>query len=82
MLFRHLPGRWVTLPPFVSLLFDYLENATIVTMLTSYPSQSIPVAVIGEVVKLVKWLLVGTSIGLILYGLMLNVSGRITPTKS
>ena len=45
MLFRHRPNRWVALLPFGTLLFDYLENAAIVTLLTSYPAQSMTVVV-------------------------------------
>jgi len=80
MLFRHRPNRWVALLPFGTLLFDYLENAAIVTLLTSYPAQSMTVAVWCEVFKLAKWLSLGVIIGLIVYGLFLNIFKRIVPT--
>ncbi|TAE30823.1 MAG: hypothetical protein EAZ91_09360 [Cytophagales bacterium] len=80
MLFRNKPYKpfaWVTLLPFASLLFDYLENATIVTMLSTYPSQSMPVAVLCEVFKLAKWLSFGLSMGFVLYGLFLWIGTRM-----
>ena len=80
MLFRHRPNRWVALLPFGTLLFDYLENAAIVTLLTSYPAQSVTVAVLCEVFKLAKWLSLGVIIGLIVYGLFLTIFKRIVPT--
>ncbi len=65
--------RWVTLLPFVSLLFDYLENATIVGLLSSYPSQSYPLVVLCEIFKLVKWLSFGLVVGLIVYGRLIRL---------
>lgn len=77
MLFRNKPYKpfvWVTLLPFLSLIFDYLENATIVTMLNAYPAQSMSVAVLCEVFKLLKWLSFGLTIGFILYGLLRKIA--------
>ena len=82
MLFRNKPYKpfaWVTLLPFASLVFDYLENATIVTMLNTYPNQSVSMAVPCEVFKLLKWLSFGLTIGFILYGLYQSVSPRVSP---
>lgn len=79
LLFRgkaYKPFGWVTLLPFVSLLFDYLENATIVGLLTSYPQQSYGLAVLCEIFKLGKWLTVALIIGLMLYGVIRLISGR------
>lgn len=72
LLFRHRaykPFEWVTLVPFAGTLFDYLENAAIVGLLTSYPAQSPALAVVGEMAKLAKWVLFGASVLLIVYGL-------------
>lgn len=82
MLFHYRPNRWVALLPFVSLVFDYLENAAIVTLLTNYPVQSMTVAVLCEVFKLIKWLSFGMTIGLILYGLVLRILGRRDSSKT
>lgn len=81
MLFRHRAIRWVALLPLVALVFDYLENATIVTLLTSYPTQSATVAVLCEVFKLVKWLSVGVMAGLVVYGLALKIFERGVPAR-
>lgn len=73
LLFRgkaYKPFGWVTLLPFLCLLFDYFENATIVGLLTSYPSQSYALAVLCELFKLAKWLSFGLIMGLIGYGLI------------
>lgn len=73
LLFRnrlYKPFARVTLLPFVSGLFDLLENVAIVGLLTGYPAQSPALAVWCEVAKLGKWLSFGLIIGLILYGLI------------
>lgn len=72
MLFRNKPNRLFVVLPFFTLLFDYLENAAIVTLLYTYPTQSTGVAVLCELVKLAKWLSFGIAIGLIGYGLILK----------
>lgn len=79
LLFRdkaYKPFWWVTLFPFVNQFFDYLENATIVGLLNSYPSQSYMLAVLCEVFKLVKWITLVIVVGLILYGIIRLISGR------
>jgi len=87
LLYRNKPYKpfaRVTLLPFASLIFDYLENATIVTLLTSFPSQSVTVAVFCEVFKLAKWLSFGLAVVFIFYGLfrLLMASRRNTETQS
>ena len=89
LLFRdriYKPFKWVTLLPFLCLLFDYLENATIVALLSSYPGQSYALAVLCEIFKLVKWLSFVLAMGLILYGLarwlIEAVQGRRRMTKN
>lgn len=84
LLFRnryYKPFWWVTLLPFVSLLFDYLENATILGLLTSYPSQSYTVAVLCELFKLAKWLTFAAVLGLIGYGLIRMVMAGLQSRK-
>ncbi|MBD2701456.1 hypothetical protein IC229_12465 [Spirosoma sp. BT702] len=76
MLFRNKPNRLFIGLPFFTLLLDYLENAAIVTLLNTYPTQSTGVAVLCEVVKLAKWLSFGVVIGLIGYGLILKAINR------
>jgi hypothetical protein len=75
MLFRNKTNRLILLP-FFTLVADYLENIAIVTLLTTYPTQSIAVAVLCELVKVAKWLSFGGSIVLIGYGLILRGINR------
>ncbi len=80
MLFRnkpYKPFRWLTVLPFTSLIFDYLENATIVSLLTNYPTQSTTVAVLCEVFKLAKWLSFGLVVLFVFYGLFRLISNKI-----
>lgn len=73
LLFRgksYKPFKYVNLLPFASLFFDYLENITIVTMLKSYPEQSMVVATFCEIFKLGKWLTFAATVVLIVYGLL------------
>jgi hypothetical protein len=74
---KYKPFAAVALLPFLSLIFDYLENATIVTMLNTYPNQSVTVAVLCELFKLAKWLSFGLTIAFILYGLFRRIGTRI-----
>jgi hypothetical protein len=64
------PFYWVNLLPFIALIFDYLENVCIVSLLQNYPSQSLMVANFCEVFKLLKWVSFGFAIVFIFYGLI------------
>ena len=64
------PVRYLNVLPFVAMIFDYLENYTIVSMLTHYPEQSIAMATLCELFKLIKFLLFGLILFLIFYGLI------------
>jgi hypothetical protein len=64
------PFSWINLLPFVALIFDYLENICIVSLLQNHPSQSLNVATFCEVFKMLKWVSFGISVVLILYGLI------------
>jgi hypothetical protein len=64
------PFSWINLLPFVALIFDYLENICIVSLLQNYPSQSLNTATFCEVFKMLKWVSFGISVVLILYGLI------------
>lgn len=80
LLFRnkaYRPFQWVTLLPFAVLLFDYLENAAIVGLLTTYPAQSPTLAVWCEVAKSGKWLSFGLVMLLMLYGLFRLILSKI-----
>lgn len=73
LLYRRKPYKpfaFVNLLPFVVLFFDYLENLTIVHLLNSYPEQSMSVATLCELFKLLKWLSFFVVILLVIYGLL------------
>lgn len=82
MLFRHKPNRRFNTLPLLTLLFDYLENAAIITLLMSYPTQSTGVAIVCELAKLGKWLSFGGTIALIVYGLVLRITRRVPQTAN
>lgn len=63
------PVNYLNLLPFAILAFDYLENVTIILLLRHYPEQSVAMATLCELFKLVKWLLFGLVLFIIFYGL-------------
>ena len=68
----------IQLLPVAALLLDLLENATIVTLLNTYPGQSQPVAMVCEVVKLLKWVVAGLLLTLVLAGLVRRLLPRLS----
>jgi len=77
ILYRGSSRSWVSTLPFVCLLFDYLENITIVILLTTFPQQSLFIATLCELLKLLKWLAFAAVILLILLGLISKATKRI-----
>ncbi|MFN8345928.1 MAG: hypothetical protein U0X91_13035 [Spirosomataceae bacterium] len=67
---RYKPFAYVNLLPFLALIFDYLENTMIVTLLRNYPEQSMTVATFCDLFKSLKWGTFGVIIVLIVYGLL------------
>ncbi len=67
--------KWniVTLGAFV---FDLLENATIVTLLSIFPSQPVILGWLLFIFTAIKWLFAGVSILLILLGLVLAIKNK------
>jgi hypothetical protein len=63
--------RWLPLLAVATVLFDYAENAMIVTMLNSYPEQSDLVAQMSAIFSLCKWVLVFAIMGLALVGFVI-----------
>jgi hypothetical protein len=74
----YAPSPWINILPFISLVFDYLENICIVTLLNAYPKQNYTMAVLCELVKLCKWIVFGLILILILYGLIRFVISKLT----
>jgi len=76
LLFRnkpYTPFRYVNLLPFVTILFDFIENVFIVMLLYRYPEQSMIVAVLCEIAKLLKWLSLAPVVFAVLYGLFKKI---------
>lgn len=61
--------------PFGALLFDLLENACIVTMLSIFPGKTISVAWMATACTTVKWLFVGASVVVLLGALVAMIRG-------
>ena len=76
LLYRGGPRSWVNTLPFVCLLFDYLENITIIILLKTFPKQSPAIATLCELFKLLKWLVFAAIILLILLGLISKLTKR------
>ena len=70
------PVNYLNLLPFAILVFDYLENITIILLLRHYPEQSVAMATLCELFKLIKWLLFGLVLFIIFYGLAKLMMGR------
>jgi hypothetical protein len=63
--------------PFGALLFDLLENACIVTMLSIFPSRPAVLAWMATTCTMVKWLFVGASVLLLLCGVVAMIKAAI-----
>lgn len=69
MLYRRTQYARLSILPFITLLFDYGENINIIALLRSYPAQSMTIATLCEICKLMKWLCFGGTILLVVIGL-------------
>ena len=74
---------WVqqlNLVPFVLLIFDLIENVSVVILLLAYPTQMGGLARVTGTVTSVKWMLAGITVALPLVGAVVwffrNISGR------
>lgn len=80
--YRNSRFPWVSIIPFIVLLFDYAENSCIITLLKFYPEQSIVAATLCEIFKLLKWLSFGLILVMVFYGLMTRVFNKKTMQKN
>lgn len=67
--------KW-NIVPVGAFVFDLLENATIVTLLSSFPSQPVILGWLLFIFTAVKWLFAGVSILLILFGLVMALKNK------
>ncbi len=77
LLHRENSYAWVSISPFICLLFDYLENINIVILLITFPQQSLTIATLCEIFKLLKWLTFGSVILLMILGLTFKIINRV-----
>ena len=73
---RNKQNNWLNVLPFSTLVFDYAENINIVTLLNTFPQQSMTVAILCEIFKLLKWLSLGVIVLIIVYGLIMKLLNR------
>ncbi|MFZ4544262.1 MAG: hypothetical protein ACOYOA_09455 [Saprospiraceae bacterium] len=76
MLFRGQSMVRAQMLPFLTMLFDYAENICIVSLLNTYPQQSIYLATFCEIFKMLKWVSLGSIMIIIVYGLMMKLIKR------
>ncbi len=62
--------------PLVGVGFDLLENTVVSIVFMVYPHELRWLAHVAGFVTLFKWLAIGTTVGLVLIGLVLNVKAR------
>ncbi|HCR72679.1 MAG TPA: hypothetical protein DIW23_14640, partial [Anaerolineae bacterium] len=67
--------KW-NVAPVGAFVFDLLENGTIVTLLSIFPSQPMILGWLLFIFTAVKWLFAGVSILLILLGLVLAIKNK------
>jgi hypothetical protein len=75
------PHILINILPFLSLIFDYLENITIVSLLKIYPTQYQTIATLCELFKILKWLSFAIVILLIIYGLIKLTFEKLNTSK-
>ena len=73
MLFNGQSMVRAQLLPFLSMLFDYAENICIVSLLYSYPQQSLYLATFCEIFKMLKWISLASVFVFFLYGLFMKL---------
>ena len=80
LLYRNKSYVWVNILPFLTLLLDYLENINIIILLHTFPKQSMTIATLCEVFKLLKWLSVLVIMLMIIAGLVVLLLSKTKRT--
>lgn len=71
---KDLKKQWIALVPLLAFVFDILENASIITMLRSYPERHDTIAQMSSLCTSLKWLSVGLVFGIICVLLVMVVA--------
>jgi len=81
---RALPadGWWqlANLVPILGALSDYLENVSTSIVMLRYPAQTAVVDALAPIFTLVKWILIGSSFGLLVAGALIGIWRRARKT--
>lgn len=72
----------IALFPFLILITDYLENFGIVTLLYNYPQKLIIVAWITSFFSTLKWILILSSILIVIIGLIKKINFKVSHKKN
>jgi hypothetical protein len=70
------PMRKFNIMPLGAWFFDLLENMVIVTLVSMFPSQPVALAWVLIIFTTIKWFFAGTSILLILFGLVMAAKNK------
>jgi hypothetical protein len=76
ILYRNKSYAWINRLPFITVLFDYIENINIIVLLKTFPQQSVLIATLCEIFKLLKWISLCILILLVIFGLIVRLFNR------
>ena len=68
--------QYLNLLPFAALIFDFVENAGIISMLAGYPEQFVNMASMASVAGMLKWTMVVVSAAALVFVI---IWGKIAP---
>ena len=77
-------NKWKTIRffPLIGMLFDYVENFSVLNMLSSYPSISETLVLISSSATSLKWLFINISLLLIIILAIMKIFKRIKTTSN
>lgn len=67
------PWRLANLVPVLGALLDYLENVSTSVVMVRYPRVTLVVDTLAGVMTMMKWIFVGSSLALLVAGVMVGV---------
>jgi hypothetical protein len=71
----------LALAPIIALLFDYLENASIIVILTNYPNELVSLVQAASIFTIIKWCFIVVSYVSILALLVLFLISKVKKSK-
>jgi hypothetical protein len=70
------------LAPILAVMFDYLENISTSLVISRYPSSTAVLDWLASVFTMAKWIFVAGSFGLLLIGIVVGISKRVSVRSS